>query len=128
MRLIDADALKEKAWDADTRCGYVQVVDVVDIDDAPTIEPDITHCMETREKIIMPASEAAKRANEVRETHVDRELQRINSEIEKQVNLGRFQYTYQGVLTQEVKKVLENNGYGLKIFSDRNEDYTIIKW
>ena len=27
-RLIDADALKEKAWDADTRCGYVQVVDV----------------------------------------------------------------------------------------------------
>lgn len=39
-RLIDADALKEKAWDADTRCGYVQVVDVGDIDDAPTIEPE----------------------------------------------------------------------------------------
>ena len=36
-RSIDADALKEKAWDADTRCGYVQVVDVGDIDDAPTI-------------------------------------------------------------------------------------------
>lgn len=40
MRIIDADALKEKAWDADTRCGYVQVVDVGDIDDAPTIEPE----------------------------------------------------------------------------------------
>ena len=40
MRPIDADALKEKAWDADTRCGYVQVVDVGDIDDAPTIEPE----------------------------------------------------------------------------------------
>ena len=39
MRAIDADALKEKAWDADTRCGYVQVVDVGDIDDAPTIDP-----------------------------------------------------------------------------------------
>lgn len=39
MRLIDADALKEKAWDADTRCGYVQVVDVGDIDEAPTIDP-----------------------------------------------------------------------------------------
>ena len=38
MRPIDADALKEKAWDADTRCGYVQVVDVGDIDEAPTIE------------------------------------------------------------------------------------------
>lgn len=38
MRLIGADALKEKAWDADTRCGYVQVVDIGDIDDAPTIE------------------------------------------------------------------------------------------
>lgn len=38
MRLIDADVLKEKAWDADTRCGYVQVVDVGDIEDAPTID------------------------------------------------------------------------------------------
>ena len=40
MRLIDADALKEKAWDAKTQCGYVQVIDVGDIDDAPTIEPE----------------------------------------------------------------------------------------
>ena len=38
MRLIDGDALLEKAWDADTRIGYVQVVDVGDIADAPTIE------------------------------------------------------------------------------------------
>ena len=40
MRLIDADALMEKAWDADTRVGYVQVVDVGDIKDAPTVEPE----------------------------------------------------------------------------------------
>ena len=39
-RYIDADALLEKAWDADTRCGFVQVVDVGDIKDAPTISPD----------------------------------------------------------------------------------------
>lgn len=39
MRPIDADALKEKAWDAETRCGFVQVVDVGDIDAAPTIDP-----------------------------------------------------------------------------------------
>ena len=39
-RLIDGDALKEKAWDAKTQCGYVQVIDVGDIDDAPTIEPE----------------------------------------------------------------------------------------
>lgn len=39
MRLIDADALiEEKAWDADTRVGYVQVVDVGDILEAHTIE------------------------------------------------------------------------------------------
>ena len=44
-RLIDADELKEKAWDADTRCGYVQVVDVGDIDDAPTIKPE-SNCSE----------------------------------------------------------------------------------
>ena len=39
-RYIDADALLEKAWDADTRIGYVQVVDVGDVIDAPTISPD----------------------------------------------------------------------------------------
>ena len=38
VRLIDANALIEKAWDADTRCGYVQVVDVGDIEAAPTID------------------------------------------------------------------------------------------
>lgn len=38
MRLIDADVLLEKAWDADTRVGYVQVVDVGDILEAPTID------------------------------------------------------------------------------------------
>jgi hypothetical protein len=40
MRLIDADALLEKSWDADTRVGYVQVVDVGDIEEAPTIEAE----------------------------------------------------------------------------------------
>ena len=38
-RLVDADALKENRWDADKRCGYVQVVDVGEIDDALTIVP-----------------------------------------------------------------------------------------
>lgn len=38
MRPIDADSLKEKKWDADTRIGYVQVVDVGTIDEEPTID------------------------------------------------------------------------------------------
>lgn len=38
-RLGDLDALKEKVWDADTRCVYVQVVDLGDIEEAPTIIP-----------------------------------------------------------------------------------------
>lgn len=37
--LISRKALLEKAWEADTQCGYVQVVDVGDIEDAPTIDP-----------------------------------------------------------------------------------------
>lgn len=32
-RYIDADKLLKKKWDADTRCGYVQVVDIGDIND-----------------------------------------------------------------------------------------------
>lgn len=43
MRLIDADALIEKAWDVPfetENAHFVQVVDVGDIMDAPTISPD----------------------------------------------------------------------------------------
>lgn len=36
--LISRKALLEKAWEADTQCGYVQVVDVGDIEDAPAID------------------------------------------------------------------------------------------
>ena len=39
MELIDRKALLEKSWDADTRCGYVQVVDVGDILESPTVDP-----------------------------------------------------------------------------------------
>lgn len=37
-RYIDADALAELRWDADTRLGYIQVVDVGDIYQAPTAD------------------------------------------------------------------------------------------
>lgn len=36
--LISRKALTEKAWEADTQCGYVQVVDVGDIEDAPAVD------------------------------------------------------------------------------------------
>ena len=36
--LISRKALLEKAWEADTQCGYVQVVDVGDIEDAPAVD------------------------------------------------------------------------------------------
>ena len=36
--LISRKALIEKAWGADTQCGYVQVVDVGDIEDAPVVD------------------------------------------------------------------------------------------
>ena len=36
MRYVNADALKEKSWDADTRIGYVQVVDVGTINEIET--------------------------------------------------------------------------------------------
>lgn len=35
---IDREALLKKAWDADTRIGYVQVVDVGDILDMPAAD------------------------------------------------------------------------------------------
>ena len=37
-RYIDADKLLKKKWDADTRCGYVQVVDVGTIEEQPTAD------------------------------------------------------------------------------------------
>ena len=36
--LISRKALTEKAWEADTQCGYVQVVDVGDIENAPAVD------------------------------------------------------------------------------------------
>lgn len=36
--LISRKALLEKAWEADTQCGYVQVVDVGDIEGAPAVD------------------------------------------------------------------------------------------
>lgn len=49
MRLIDADALLEEAWDVDCRCGYVQVVDVGSIEEAPTIEAKpVVHCKDCK--------------------------------------------------------------------------------
>ena len=36
--LISRKALLEKAWEADTQCGYVQVVDVGDIENAPVVD------------------------------------------------------------------------------------------
>lgn len=49
MRLIDADVLIEKAWDADTRVGYVQVVDVDDILEAPTIDAvEVVRCRDCK--------------------------------------------------------------------------------
>lgn len=36
--LINRKALLEKAWEADTQCGYVQVVDVGDIEDAHAVD------------------------------------------------------------------------------------------
>lgn len=37
---ISRSALLEKAWDADTQRGYVQVVDVGDIEEASAVEPE----------------------------------------------------------------------------------------
>ena len=36
--MISRKALLEKAWGADTQCGYVQVVDVGDIENAPAVD------------------------------------------------------------------------------------------
>ena len=45
--LISRKELLKKAWDADTRCGYVQVVDVGDIEEAPTIDAvPVVRCWE----------------------------------------------------------------------------------
>ena len=42
---IDREVLLQKAWDADTRVGYVQVVDVGDILDMPVADvTPVVHC------------------------------------------------------------------------------------
>ena len=50
MRLIDADALLNHVWDADTRCGYVQVVDRGDIEEATTVV-ELIRCKDCRYRV-----------------------------------------------------------------------------
>lgn len=61
MRLIDADALLEKVWDADTRAGYVQVVDRGDIESAPTIDTEAAEYLNGLISNIDPNDELLKR-------------------------------------------------------------------
>lgn len=57
-RLIDADRLiEEELWDADTRIGYVQVVDVGSIEEAPTVEDVVP--MEQYKELLSFANEMA---------------------------------------------------------------------
>lgn len=47
--LISRSALLKKAWDADTRCGYVQVVDIGDILAAPTVDAvEVVRCKDCK--------------------------------------------------------------------------------
>ena len=47
--LISRSALLEKAWDADTRCGYVQVVDVGDIEEAIAVDAvEVVRCKDCK--------------------------------------------------------------------------------
>lgn len=52
MRLIDKDALLDKActaWEADRRVGYLQVVDIRSIIDAPIVEAaEVIRCKDCR--------------------------------------------------------------------------------
>ena len=51
-RLIDANALYDKVWDTESRIGYVQVVDLWDIEHAPTINPRTLPIVQELERTI----------------------------------------------------------------------------
>ena len=56
---VSRQDLLEKAWDADTRVGFVQVVDVGDIKDAPPVhaEPRTGHWIECEDEVKVFCSE-----------------------------------------------------------------------
>ena len=74
------------------------------------------------------AYQAARRTQEVIRMRQTDELMRIEKGILQQINLGNFEYIYDGYISIETKEELERCGYKVATGSQYNQDWVRIKW
>lgn len=74
------------------------------------------------------ASEAAQQTMELLFKHKTDELQKIDDGIKEQIKLGKFEYRYDGYISDEAKKELERCGYNVEVGSMYNDFWVNISW
>jgi len=74
------------------------------------------------------ASEAAEKAQKMIYQHRTEELQKIEQEIMARVERGKFEYAFDGYISNEAKNELERCGYKVVVGSQYNQGWVIIKW
>lgn len=74
------------------------------------------------------AIEARRMTEEIVTQHKTEELQKIEEEINKQINAGKFGYSYEGYISPEAKQELIGCGYDVYVGSQYNQRYVKISW
>ena len=77
---------------------------------------------------MISAEEAMRNTQEIIRQHKTKELQDIESGIEKQIKKGKFKYSYDGYISKVAKEELEKYGYEVYIGTQYNESWVEIKW
>ena len=77
---------------------------------------------------ILLANEAHIKTEEKITQHKTEELQKIMTAISKQINAGKFGYSYEGYISPEAKQELIRCGYDVYVGSQYNQGYVKISW
>lgn len=77
---------------------------------------------------MISANEARKKTESVRNNGVERELERIEHEIEKAINKGDNNIALDGTISHPTANYMRQLGYEVHAGNQYNESYFTIKW
>lgn len=77
---------------------------------------------------MISANEAREKAEAVRNNSVERELERIEHEIEEAIRKGDNNIALDGTISHQTANYMRKLGYEVHTSSQYNESYFTIKW
>ena len=78
--------------------------------------------------MLISASKANKKTNEIMDNRISKEFQEISEQINEPIQAGCFSITRGGCLHSTIREKLEKLGYKVSIGSQYNESYYSISW